>query len=620
MTTVDDIFRIAQTAITRGDSSRAIQAYQDLVETFPENKKAIWQAANQLRASDLLREAIAILETGLKHHPESIALLNLAAEIHLQNDSPSCALPYLRRVAELLPDQTASWRNIEAARSQIEQKTDENRGLAPVTAAMLNLAFSADQMQRYEEARANYEAVLEQDPANLLALARLLTFDGIEGRLSDADKRHQRLVDSISLSDLDSVNWQHLGAIAYHNVTRQLPLDLYQEVMGAIDRQLSHFANTHKVFSPPKAPRKDERRRVGYLSSYFRDHPIGHVMADFFSAHDRSRFDVYVFYSPSGPHAEYTKKIQKGVEHFITLSGIADEMALAIAAHDLDILVYIDGVMCLPLLPVMALRPAPTQIFWLGHAGACEFSFIDYVIADANVIPPDESKDYSTEIIRLPETYHCASHHPITPEMSRENAALPEKGFVFCAFNNPEKIDSKIFDSWMRILRSVDKSVLWLSRTLSPLVEKNLREAASLRGVNEERLIFAERIPNKAVHLSRHKLAGLFLDTITLNASTTALDSLWAGLPVLTVRGSRFSSRIAASHLHAVGLDDMVSPSLLDYERRAIHLATHPNELNEIRKRLTSNLETHPLFQIRRFCANFEKGLEKAYESRPRRI
>ena len=192
------------------------------------------------------------------------------------------------------------------------------------------------------------------------------------------------------------------------------------------------------------------------------------------------------------------------------------------------------------------------------------------------------------------------------------------EGFVFCAVNNTEKIDSRIFEAWMKILSRVNKSVLWLSQTLSPSIKINLREAAKERGINGDRLIFAKRVADKAIHLSRHKLAGLFLDTTTLNASTTALDALWAGLPVLTVRGGRFASRIATSHLHAIGLEDMVSESLTEYEERAVHLAMQPDELGDIRQRLSENRETHPLFQIQRFCATFEKCLEGIHKNHPK--
>ena len=190
MTTIEDILSIAHTAAARGDMAEAVQAYQRLAAIFPEDKKAIWQAANELKACGQSHEAINVLEAGLAHNPTSIALLSLTAEIHLEISSPTSAIPHLERITALLPNQDSSWSNLEAAKSKADQQSKSVGQLPAEVKVMLELAFSADQMQRYDEARTNYEAVLEQDPDNLLALSRLLTFDGIEGRLSEADKRH----------------------------------------------------------------------------------------------------------------------------------------------------------------------------------------------------------------------------------------------------------------------------------------------------------------------------------------------------------------------------------------------------------------------------------------------
>lgn len=619
MATIEDLLRTAQAAIALGDITGAAEAYRQLAREFPENKKAIWHAANGLRACNQPQEAVDVLETGLVNNPMSIALLNLTAETFLELSAPSSALAHLERVAEILPNDSASWKNIEFAKARINEQVKRVDKLPAEVTTMLELAFSADQMHRYDEARANYEAVLEQDPDNLLALSRLLTFDGIEGRLSGADSRYRLLVDSLSQSTLESPHWahywQHLGAVAYQNVIRPLPQDLYSSVMKALNDHLIEANRKYKIIRPPGSRRKHRRLKVGYLSSYFRDHPVGHVIAGHFARHDRSKFDIHVFHCSNISDASYTDEIRRGAEHFFTLSGSENEIANQIAARDLDILIYIDGVMSLPLLPVVASRPAPIQIFWLGHAGSCDLSCIDYVIADSVVIPPGEESLYSTKVVRLPKTFHCTSPHSIAPEMGRERAGLPDDGFVFCAFNNPEKIDSTIFDTWMNILRRVPKSVLWLSRTLSPAVETNLRAAAKSREIEGDRLIFAQRVSDKAVHLSRQRLAGLFLDTATLNASTTAIDALWTGLPVLTVHGTRFSSRIATSHLKAIGLDDMICQSLTAYEDRAVYLATHPDDLDEIRQRLIENRETYPLFRGEQFCADFEQCLEMIYRT-----
>lgn len=552
--------------------------------------------AHQLLGAALLNagrpaEAVASLTAALEQRPDSPSILLNLAKAEAAAGRAGAAKTLLERALALDPD--------NAAAKALLDGTDG----AEVTRILLQRAWSADAMNAHTEARRHYDAVLERSPGHIFALSRLVTINGIEGRVEDAEACHRELVHNLGQSRLDGVNWMHLALIAYQSVLRPMPHPLYRSVATAVDGQLAAARDAH---TPRRA---GGRIRVGYLSSMLRDHPIGHVTSALFAEHDRERFEVHVFYLPEGGETPYTRTIAAGAEHFVALSGTSQDMIAAIAGRSLDLLIYLDGYMTLALLPVVAARPAPRQAFWLGHAGGCELSAIDYLIADATVVRPGEEALYGARVIRLPDTYHCASPHPIGAPMTRAEAGLPPGGFVFCAFNNPEKIDTRIFDAWMRILARVEDSVLWLSRTLSPAVEGNLRAAAAKRGIDGARLVFAARLPDKSRHLARHYLCGLFLDTLTLNASTTALDALWSGLPVLTVSGARFGARIAESFLRAVGLGDMVVADLTAYEDRAVYLATHPDALAAIHSHLGENLETHPLFNIGGFCRALEKQI-----------
>jgi predicted O-linked N-acetylglucosamine transferase (SPINDLY family) len=274
-------------------------------------------------------------------------------------------------------------------------------------------------------------------------------------------------------------------------------------------------------------------------------------------------------------------------------------------------------------LDIFSYRVAPLQLYWLGHGGGLGLSFIDYVIADAVVIPFGEEHRYKEKILRLPEVYHSTDTPPIADhEMQRVDHGLAENAFVYCVFNTPKKIDKRVFDAWMNILRHVPGSQLWLSRLKEPdLLVNNLRQEAEKRGINSRRLVFAPRIENKSDHLARHRLADLFLDTFTYNASTTAIDALWAGLPILTCPGSTFYSRICSSLLRSVGLADMICDSVQTYEDRAVYLATERNALAEVRERLARNRMSHPLFDIKRFVRHLEAGYreiwERSQENRP---
>lgn len=468
----------------------------------------------------------------------------------------------------------------------------------------MDKARLADFRRMYGVARDIYGEVLRLDPGHLFALSRLVTIDGQEGRMDVAESHHRRLVAALENADLAAAHWPYLATIAFQNEVRPLPQAQYQAVTRELDRRLA---------APPRAwpERAGGRIKVGYLSSLFRDHPVGHVTAALFAAHDRQRFDVHVFYRPDDdPPNSYTETIRKGAEHFITLSGTAQTMADGIAAHRLDVLIYIDGYTELDMLETVALRPAPVQAFWLGHPGGCEIAAIDYLIADATVVPPGEEHLYGAKVVRLPGPYHCATPQRIGAPVTRAWAGLPERGFVFCAFNNPEKIDRAVFECWMGILKRTPGSVLWLSRAQSPEVEGNFRAAAAAAGVDGARLVFAARVPDKASHMARHQLAGLFLDTFTYNANSTALDALWAGLPVLTCAGDRFGARFGAMALKALGLEELITRTAAEYADRAVHLATHEDELDELRGLLAGNRYTEPLFRTDQFCRGLEDALE----------
>lgn len=626
-----------------------------------ETSADIAAAARDLLARKQAAEAVALLEPALARHPDTVSLLDVAAVAYFAAGRGKMGMGCLARITELEPRHLGAWLGLghirarlglwEGAVSAFRQasllapsnvpvlltlaealahldrpaeatatyrqalKLDPAQpvALAKVREAvsaletMLHLAFTADQMNAFDEARENYESALFLDPTSVLALSRLLSFDGVEGRLADADAHHAQMVTALGAVDLATVHPTNLAIVAYQSIMRPIPEPIYRAVCAALDRQVTARAQQIGALPPP-SPKKDDRLKIGYLSNFLRDHPIGHVTAGLFAAHDRSAFDVHVFYLPSGGPNPYTDQIRRGAEHFHTADDAA-AMTQIIARENLDILIYLDGYMSPSLLDVIARKPAPIQVYWLGHAGGCEMAAIDYLLADEIVVPPGREDLTGAKVVRLPEPYHPASPHDIGPEMTRAEAGLPDEGFVFCAFNNPEKIDTPTFDLWMRILARVEGSVLWLSRTQSAAIETHLRMAAKARGIDGARLVFAQRMPDKAAHFARHRHAGLFIDTLGLNASTTALDALWAGLPVLTVTGDRFASRIATTFLTTLELPDLICPTPAAFEDRAVSLAQQPAVLAEVQQRLAAHLTSRPLFQIEAFCRKLETAL-----------
>lgn len=297
-------------------------------------------------------------------------------------------------------------------------------------------------------------------------------------------------------------------------------------------------------------------------------------------------------------------------DRFIDVRGKDDlEVATLIRKLEIDIAVDLKGFTGDCRTGIFALRGAPIQVNYLGYPGTMGADYIDYLLADKVVIPENQQEYYSEKIAYLPHTYQVNDALREIAECSptRIEAGLPERGFVFCSFNNNYKINPAIFDVWMRLLRRHDSSVLWLLED-NPIAAANLRMEAVSRGVDSTRLIFAPRVPMEE-HLARHRLADLFLDTLPYNAHTTASDALWSGLPLVTCRGSTFAGRVAASLLNAIGLPELVTDTLEQYEALASKLVDHPEMLSAVKDGLLRNRETHPLFDT----DLFRRYLETAY-------
>ncbi|MFP5415091.1 MAG: hypothetical protein ACLGG1_08790, partial [Gammaproteobacteria bacterium] len=284
------------------------------------------------------------------------------------------------------------------------------------------------------------------------------------------------------------------------------------------------------------------------------------------------------------------------------------EVALLLREMEIDIAVDLSGYTQGSRPGILAQRPAPVQINYLGMPATMGASYIDYIIADAWVIPPEHHPHYSEQILYLPDTYWVTddSRHIDVHTPSRADLSLPEEGFVFCCFNNNYKITPDLFTLWMRLLHQVSGSVLWLLED-NPVAARNLRAQAQLHGIAPERLVFAPRVAAGA-HLARHRLADLCLDTLPYNAHTTACDALWAGLPVVTCAGKTFAGRVAASLLSAAGLPELITRDLDHYAALALELAHNPARLREIRARLAHNRGTCPLFATDRFRRHLESG------------
>ena len=355
--------------------------------------------------------------------------------------------------------------------------------------------------------------------------------------------------------------------------------------------------------------------RVGYYSADFHGHATSYLIAQLFEVHDRERFEWFAFsFGPPATDAMRARLVA-GFDHFIDVRE-RSEIDIARLSRELGIDIAIDlmGFTTGCRFGIFAHRCAPIQAGYLGYPGTTGADYMDYVIADKVVVPPDARRHFTEKLVYLPHSYQVNdSQRAISDRMfTREEARLPATGSVFCCFNNNQKILPQVFDSWMRILQGVPDSVLWLLAD-NPAVEDSLRREAQARGVAAERLVFAQRLP-LSEHLARHRLADLFLDTLPYNAHTTASDALWAGLPVLTRLGESFAARVAASLLHAVGLPELVTHSAAEYEALAISLAQDPARLKALRDKLQAEKAQSPLFNTHQFARDIEAAYLAMHE------
>jgi protein O-GlcNAc transferase len=356
--------------------------------------------------------------------------------------------------------------------------------------------------------------------------------------------------------------------------------------------------------------------RIGYLSCDFHMHATAFLMAELFERHDRSKFELIAYSYDRDDGSEIRKRLIKSFDSFVDIHATSDaEAAKKIYEDKINILVDLKGYTHGTRTGILVNRPAPIQVNYVGYPGSMGADFIDYVIGDPTVTPLKDQRFYHEKIVQMPNCYQPNdSKRQIAPQApSRQDCGLPAQGFVFCCFNASYKISSRFFDVWMRLLKAVPGSMIWLIGMTSA-VQDNLKKAAKSRGVDPARLVFAPPI-HLQQHLARHKHADLFLDTLAYGAHTTASDALWAGLPLLTIMGETFAGRVGSSALRAVGLPELITNSMAEYEARALELATNPEKLTQLKQKLAQNLPTSALFDIKSYTRDLEEAYSRMWET-----
>jgi predicted O-linked N-acetylglucosamine transferase (SPINDLY family) len=354
-----------------------------------------------------------------------------------------------------------------------------------------------------------------------------------------------------------------------------------------------------------------EKLRIGYVSSDFSLHPVSMLMVQLFELHDREHFEVFGYCWSPEDGSVLRQRVINAMDHFQRIDQMSDaDVARLIREQEIDILVDLQGQTFGARPDIFAARPAPVQITYLGLPATTGFPFIDYVIADEYLIPPEFAPYYSEKPLYMPDIYQVSDRKRVIAEApSRESLGLPAEGLVFCSFNNNYKFTPQMFDIWMNVLKRVPGSVLWLLSD-NRWAEANLRKEAELRGVDGQRLVFAVRTWPE-MFLARLSVADLFLDSFPFNAGTTANDALWAGLPLVTCSGRSFAARMAGALLTAAGLSELITTDLGDYEEKVVALALAPQELLRLRAVLAQAKETGALFDTPAFARNLEQRFKE---------
>lgn len=591
-----------------------LQAVEALVEGGSSDPKERAQSYDELGTFLVARgrhaEAVAVLRRAMADAPGSAdAHFNLAMALDGAGQSQEALATYRAGLA-IDPDRAEAYAMMGVLLRGMSQHAAAINALQisvkldpSLAVGHYNLAVTYKALGRFEEALEAFRKAVEYAPDSLVnrfefySLRRLICdWEGLEGE-----------------------EWQCRELFRQRNAIvapfQFIPMDASRAEQQEAGRRFAPktiVAEEMRRREPRSARDGDGRIRIGYLSSDFFEHATSMLLVEVLERTDRSRFELFAYcYSPDDG-SDLRRRVMGAFDHFVDIKRMShQEAARKIHADGIDILVDLKGYTLNARTQILAYRPAPIQVNYLGYPATMGVDFVDYILADPVVAPMQHQEEYTERIVHLPHCYQPndkqrkISEEPIT----RADCGLPDDAFVFCSFNNSYKLKAPVFDVWMRLLGKVPRSVLWLLSSNS-LCRDNLRREAAARGVDPDRLVFAERFPI-ARHLARHALADLFLDSTPCNAHTTASDALWAGLPVLTCLGETFAGRVAASLLAAMDLNELIAENLEAYERIALSLAQDKSGLDRVRQKIAVGRETAPLFDSTRYARN----LEAAYQT-----
>jgi predicted O-linked N-acetylglucosamine transferase (SPINDLY family) len=581
----------------------ALQNYDRALLLEPNSPALLFNRGNALRDMGRLDEALAAYGRVLQVEPNSLAALNNRGTLLLRLMRFEDAVGHFDRILALAPS------NVEAI---------ANRGIALM------------HLKRYGEAISALDSAIAHEPdfaktyvARGNLFSELFQYDRA---FLDYDKAWRldpdlNYVEGFRLhAKMLVCDWSRFAEESASLCRRVMAGKRASEPFPllAISTSPEEQLACAQAFSSDKHPPRarplwsgerygHDRIRVAYVSGEFREQATAYLTADLFETHDREQFELYAISTGPNDDSPMRRRLEATFDHFAEMSASSDsEIAEFVRNAEIDVLLNLNGYFGRDRTNVFAMRPAPVQVNYLGFPGTMGAPYMDYIIADRLVIPERDVGWYSEQVVYLPDCYQPNDRKkPIAERVpSRSENGLPGDGFVFCCFNNNHKLAPQFFDIWMRLLDAVPGSVLWLFEG-NAAVRASLEREAANRGVSGTRLVFAPTV-KLAEHLARASLADLFLDTLPHNAHTTASDALWCGVPVLTCLGTTFAGRVAASLLENVGLPELITTSMAQYEALALDLARNPERLRRLRSTLARNRDSCALFDTPRYARHLE--------------
>lgn len=598
-----------------------------------------------LQQNGSLAEAEEVFLDILAERPHDFSALYSMGIIAHQQGRPLKALEYLDLAARLKPDYAPTWYNRGIVLNSMKRNDaalanyDIALNLIPTySEALVNRGAVLQEMNRHVEALETYDRLLKAHPDNDKAICNKGILLTEFKRVAEAAETFERLLQVnpdydygmglLCFAQLHACNWQgvarYTAAIA-DGIARGKRVSKTLAVLAVNDSPEAHLTCS-KIFAEGMYPAQPSiwrgevyghrKIRIAYVSPDFREHPVGHLTAGIFENHDKTRFETIGISLGIDDGSKLRSRISSAFDQFIDVRQKTTlEIAQLMRALEVDIAVDLAGYTADSRTGIFAHRPAPVQVNYLGYPSTLGVEYIDYLIGDRHIIPEEDQPHFTEKIVYLPDTYLPTDATLKVAERTptRAECGLPETGFVFCSFNHAFKLNPTIFDVWMNILKRTPGSVLWLMK-LNSAAEGNLRSEAQARGVDPDRLIFATRVPLVEDHLARYRVADIFLDTLPYNAHTTASDALFVGLPVLTCRGNAFPGRVATGLLHAIGMPELVTGSLKEYEELAVRLAYDEEALRSIKLKLLVNKSSYPLFDTTQFCRHLESAFVGMWE------